>query len=86
MARRQARIVYAKRARAAIVTDEVLETGNRASMTVRLTDGTELTLGSNARLKVDKYVFDQDKSTSKAAIELMQGVFYFISGKLKKRA
>jgi hypothetical protein len=47
-------------------------------------DGTSLTVGPNARLTVDKFVFDPNSKTGELALTPTQGVFRLVGGKISK--
>jgi hypothetical protein len=47
-------------------------------------DGTSLTVGPNAQLTVDKFVFDPSSKTGDLAITARQGVFRLVGGKISK--
>jgi hypothetical protein len=51
---------------------------------VTFRDNTVLTLGENARVVVDSYVYDPDKSTGEALLQATQGAFRFATGRLKE--
>ncbi len=65
--------------------NDVIETSNDSKMDILFIDDTELTLGGNARLTVDEYVFDQDAATgNKGRFSVMRGAFLFVSGLITK--
>jgi hypothetical protein len=47
-------------------------------------DGTSLTVGPNARLTIDKFVYDPNSKTGDLAITATQGVFRLVGGKISK--
>ncbi len=47
-------------------------------------DGSSLTVGPNARLTIDKFVFDPNSKTGELAITASQGVFRLVGGKISK--
>jgi hypothetical protein len=47
-------------------------------------DGTSLTVGPNARLTIDKFVYDPNTKTGDLAITTTQGVFRLVGGKISK--
>jgi hypothetical protein len=47
-------------------------------------DGTSLTVGPNARLTVDRFVYDPNSKTGELAITATQGVFRLVGGKISK--
>jgi hypothetical protein len=47
-------------------------------------DGTSLTVGPNARLTVDKFVYDANSKTGELSVTASQGVFRLVGGKISK--
>ena len=47
-------------------------------------DGTSLTVGPNARLTIDKFVFDPNTKKGDLAINASKGVFRLVGGKISK--
>jgi hypothetical protein len=43
-------------------------------------DNSNLKVGSNSSVQLDKFVYDPNKSTSAVAIEAMRGTFRFVAG------
>jgi hypothetical protein len=60
--------------------NEVVTTGHGARLALTLDDGTALTLGENARLTIDRFVYDP--SGANALHANVVGAFRYISGKL----
>jgi hypothetical protein len=67
-----------------IYMNEVVETGEESALVVKFSDGSKLTLGENAKIVIDKYVYDAASSTGEQAVTLSKGAFRFISGALPK--
>jgi hypothetical protein len=61
-----------------------LRTGPNARLQVTFRDNTVLTLGENASVVVDTYVYDPDKSTGEAVLQATRGAFRFVTGRLKE--
>ena len=61
-----------------------LRTGPGARMQVTFIDGTQLTLGENATVVIDSYVFNPSKGAGKMALSSTQGAFRFATGKLNQ--
>ena len=61
-----------------------LRTGPNARLQVTFRDNTVLTLGENASVVVDSYVYDPDKSTGEAVLQATRGAFRFVTGRLKE--
>src|SRR5260221_3063506 len=67
-----------------VQANEVVTThGNDRAHLVFL-DGSSLTVGPNARLTVDKLVYDPNSKTGDLAITASQGVFRLVGGKISK--
>jgi len=54
-------------------------------MQVKLSDSSVLTLGSNSRLRVDRFVYAQGRS-GEQSLALARGVFRFVSGTIPKNS
>ena len=65
-----------------IVQDELLETGGGAGMLVEFLDETTLTLGADASLVIDTFVYDPATATVTTLLTLSVGTLRFISGKV----
>ena len=61
-----------------------LSTGQNARLEVKFRDNSSLTLGENANLVIDRYVFDPNKSTAKVVLNSAQGAFRFAGGKIEQ--
>lgn len=61
---------------------DLLRTGPDARLASRLADGSELTLGENASLRVDEFVYTPDEGGGRLDIEALQGPFLFLGGRL----
>ena len=60
-----------------------LRTGADGRLQVTFRDHTVLTLGEDAIIVVDRYVFDPDRGTGDALLHAAQGAFRFAAGQLK---
>lgn len=63
----------------------LLETVPSGAMQVRFSDTSVLTLGSNSRLRVDRFVYAQAGS-GEQSLALARGVFRFVSGTIPKNS
>lgn len=68
----------------AVKMNDRLVTGPGARMQVRFIDGTELTLGENASVVINRYVYDPAKGSGKMALSSSRGAFRFATGKLNQ--
>jgi hypothetical protein len=74
-----ARVALAEAAQ--VFRNQRLETGDDSAAEVRFIDASKLSLGANANVVVDDYVFAGDASRS--AITMTKGAFRFISGAIR---
>lgn len=66
--------------------NDVIETGVGARAFILLIDNTELTLGENAQLTIDDYVFDENNTSSnKGRYSILRGAFLYTSGLIAKK-
>jgi len=63
-----------------VVADEVVETVPDGALHLRFLDGSDLRLGSNAKVQLDKFVYDPDAGSGELAVDLGRGIFRFVSG------
>src|SRR5262245_16466495 len=61
-----------------------LRTGGNARLEVTFNDGTRLTLGENAEVVVDRYVYNPAKSKGEMLLSASQGALRLATGKLKE--
>jgi len=62
--------------------NDVLRTGIGARLQVTFRDDTTLTLGENARVVVDNYVFNPNTSTGSMVLDASIGAFRFTTGRI----
>lgn len=67
----------------AVYMNEVVETGDESALVIKFSDGSKLTLGENAKVVIDKYVYNPEGESSQA-ISLTKGAFRFLSGSIPK--
>jgi hypothetical protein len=60
-----------------------LRTGGNARLEVTFRDSTTLTLGENATVVIDRYVFDPDQSVGEASIDAAKGAIRFATGRMR---
>ena len=68
----------------AIYMNEVVETDDESAIVINFSDGSKLTVGENARIVIDKYVYNPAGSDGEQAITLAKGAFRFLSGSIPK--
>lgn len=64
--------------------NDVITTGPGARLQVTFKDETQLTLGENARVVIDRFVYDPGSSTGVLALNAGTGAMRFVTGKLGK--
>ena len=69
-----------------VYMNEVVETGEESALVVKFSDGSKLTLGENAKIVIDKYVYNPADSTGEQSLTLTKGAFRFLSGALPKES
>jgi hypothetical protein len=69
-----------------VVRNETIRTGNNSTAKIVLIDDTNVAIGPNSTLTMDRTVFAGPSSYSKAAVRLSVGAFRFISGNSSKDA
>ena len=67
-----------------VYMNEVVETGEESALVLKFSDGSKLTLGENAKIVIDKYVYNPATSTGEQAVTLTKGAFRFLSGAVPK--
>ena len=59
-----------------------LATEKNARLNASLNDGTTITLGEDAELLIDEYVYDPRSGLSRLALDFVKGAFVYTSGKI----
>lgn len=62
--------------------NDELRTGPKGRLQVTFRDGTTLTLGENAKVVIDRYVYNPDTSTGQLALSTGVGAFRLVTGKI----
>ncbi len=60
-----------------------LRTGAKGRLQVIVRDNTVLTLGQNASVVIDRYVYDPDKDIGETVLQATKGAFRFTTGRIK---
>lgn len=69
-----------------VYQNDTIETGADSRAVILLIDDTEITLGENASLKIDEYIFDPEYADANAGrFSVLEGAFLFVSGLLGKK-
>ena len=71
---------------APIYDGDVLSTGSEARLEVTFVDGTSLTLGQNAVIEVDEFVYDPDAESGSTAWDVVAGAFLMVTGEIAKNS
>ena len=58
-----------------------IQTGRASALQVLLLDRTNFQVGANARITVDRFVYDPNRSASAVGLSVAKGAFRFMSGK-----
>jgi hypothetical protein len=61
-----------------------VQTGSGGRLEVTFRDGTKVTLGENANIVIDKFVFDPDQGVGEASLNVTEGAFRFVTGRMKE--
>jgi len=69
-----------------LVRDETVRTGTDSATRLVMADSTNLSLGPNATLKLDRTVFDDEHHYREVAIRMTSGAFRFVTGHSDKAA
>jgi hypothetical protein len=69
-----------------VLRDEIVHTGLDSAARLVMADSTNLSLGPNATLKLDRTVFNDQHSYRDIAIRLTTGAFRFVTGHSEKAA
>jgi len=69
-----------------VLRDETVRTGADSAARFVMADSTNLSLGANASLKLDRTVFNDEHSYKDIAVRLTSGAFRFVTGHSEKTA
>ncbi len=67
-----------------IFQNEVIRTGERSASKVVFQDKTNLSVGGNSQVTLDRFVYDPDPTKSQVALSIARGVVRFATGSLPK--
>ena len=84
----QVEAMQAGQTRALVVKSEVYfrdrcHSGEGARLQATLKDGTQLTLGENATLVVDEFIYDPSTSRGALSVSVIKGAFLFVGGRIE---
>jgi len=63
-----------------VYSKETIRTGQSGQADLQFKDNSNLKVGSNSSVHLDKFVYDPNKSTGAAAIQATRGTFRFVTG------
>jgi hypothetical protein len=63
---------------------ELIETEDESAVVIAFADGSKLTVGENAQVAIDEFVYDPAAKTGAQIMTLTKGAFRFISGAIPK--
>jgi hypothetical protein len=69
-----------------VLRDEIVKTASDSAAKVVFTDNTNLSIGPNSVVKLDKFVFSGESNYQKATINLAKGALRFATGSSDKHA
>ena len=69
----------------AIFLGDRIATGAEGRLQIMLLDETVFTIGPNAALTIDQFVYDPQTNAGKVTASVLKGAFRFVSGKVAKR-
>ena len=67
-----------------VYSRETVRTGDTGTADMTFRDSTNLSVGPKSSVRLDKFVYDANKSTSTMAIEATKGTFRFVTGSQTK--
>src|SRR6202521_4857071 len=69
-----------------VLRDEIVRTGLDSAARLVMADSTNLSLGPNATIRLDRTIFNDEHSYREIAIRLTTGAFRFVTGHSEKTA
>ena len=63
-----------------VFQEEVIDTGDEGATRIAFIDGTQLTMGPNSRVTLDRFVYDPAGDDSSMVVGFVSGMFEFASG------
>jgi hypothetical protein len=71
---------------ASVYSQETVRTGDSGQADLQFRDNSTLSVGSKSSVRLDKFVYDSNKSASTVAIQATRGSFRFVTGSQGKGA
>lgn len=69
---------------ASILLNDKIETGTDARLEVSFVDGTKLTMGADAKIMIDEYIYKPDQGVGRIFFNILNGSFRMITGNIAK--
>ncbi|WP_374655411.1 FecR domain-containing protein [Dongia sp.] len=69
-----------KQKRDGIAFEELIETTQDSAIEIGFVDGSSLTIGAEATVRIDRFAFDENATAGEAALTLSRGAFRWITG------
>ena len=69
-----------------VLFEDLLRTGADARLLARLADGSEITLGENAEMLIDDFVYDPANGKGEMFVRVVKGAFLFVGGEIENVA
>jgi hypothetical protein len=69
-----------------VVAESLLETVRDGRMDIEFDDKTKLIVGPNSTVKLDRFVYDPNKSSGEVAVNMSRGVLRFVTGRLSSQS
>lgn len=66
----------------AVYQDDVIQTGLHGDIAIKFVDDSVFTLGNDARMTLDKMVYDPGTGEGESSVTVVKGMFRFISGEV----
>jgi hypothetical protein len=63
-----------------VYSKETVRTGDSGQADLRFRDSSNLSVGPKSSVRIDKFVYDPNKSTGTVAVEATRGSFRFVTG------
>ncbi|MDY0871236.1 FecR family protein [Dongia rigui] len=73
-----------KQRRDGIVADELIETTQHSAIEIGFIDGSDLVIGAEAKVTIDRFAFDAGANSGEAVLTLTRGAFRWITGVMPK--
>lgn len=68
-----------------VFSEQQVKTDRDANTRLRFLDATELTVGANSNVLLDRFVYDPNSGAGEAAITFGKGVFRFVTGQIRTK-